>query len=253
MPAAVTTLRETATVPEAAATEQQYILEAHGLHRVIGNDTIVNNISLSLCRGDALGLLGLNGAGKSTTLKMLCGMLVPDEGTVTVNGHSMSEQPLLTRAQIGFLPDQPPLYNDMRVSEYLRLCGQIRGLKGSALSARMTSTIEQCSLGDVRKKLIATLSKGYRQRVGLAQAIIHQPALLLLDEPSNGLDPQQLESMRKLIRNYAEEHAVVFSTHLLAEAQTSCNRVAIIHDGKLITETSVNGADLVKLFHEAIT
>lgn len=239
-------------MPEATASDKQHLLEANGLQRTLGSDTAVSDISLHLSRGDVLGLLGLNGAGKSTTLKMLCGMLVPDKGTVTINGYSMSEQPLKARAQIGFLPDQPPLYNDMRVNEYLRLCGQIRGLAGSTLNNQMEATIEQCALGDVRRKLIATLSKGYRQRVGLAQAIIHQPAVLLLDEPSNGLDPQQLDGMRELIRNYGSEHAVVFSTHLLAEAQASCNRVAIIHEGKLTTNTLVEGADLDSLFRGAI-
>ncbi|MFK7862204.1 MAG: ABC transporter ATP-binding protein [Granulosicoccus sp.] len=240
------------SVPEAAATDPHCLLEANGLCRTLGNDAAVRDISLRLRSGDVLGLLGLNGAGKSTTLRMLCGMLVPDKGTVTVNGYSMSEQPLKARAHIGFLPDQPPLYNDMRVTEYLSLCGQIRGLAGSTLRRQMDTTIEQCNLGDVQKKLIATLSKGYRQRVGLAQAIIHQPAVLLLDEPSNGLDPQQLDGMRQLVRSYADGHAVVFSTHLLAEAQATCNRVAIIHEGRLTSETLVEGADLDTLFRGAI-
>ncbi|MFK8082178.1 MAG: ABC transporter ATP-binding protein [Granulosicoccus sp.] len=239
------------SVSKAAATERPHLLEANGLYRTLGDNAAVSDISLSLRSGDVLGLLGLNGAGKSTTLKMLCGMLVPDKGSVNINGYSMSEQPLKARAQIGFLPDQPPLYNDMRVNEFLRLCGQIRGLTGSVLGKHLTVTIEQCALGDVQKKLIATLSKGYRQRVGLAQAIIHKPAVLLLDEPSNGLDPQQLDGMRQLIRRYADGHAVVFSTHLLAEAQATCNRVAIIHNGTLRNETLVDGADLDTLFRRA--
>lgn len=239
-------------VPDVAAIDQQHLLEASALHRTLGTTAAVSDITLNLSRGDVLGLLGLNGAGKSTTLKMLCGMLVPHSGTVTINGYSMNEQPLKARAQIGFLPDQPPLYDDMRVNEYLRLCARIRGLTGSAVAKRMSNTIEQCALGEVKNTLIATLSKGYRQRVGLAQAIIHQPAVLLLDEPSNGLDPKQLDTMRKLIRDYAQEHAVVFSTHLLAEAQACCNRVAIIHEGKLITDTLVQGADLDTLFRQVI-
>jgi len=252
MSTAATTPPKNSSVPDVATTDSDRSLQANGLHRVLGNDIAVSDVSLSLSRGDVLGLLGLNGAGKSTTLKMLCGMLVPDKGTVIVNGYSMNEQPLKARAQIGFLPDQPPLYNDMRVSEYLTLCGQIRGLTGSTLASQLLSTIERCSLGEVRQKLIATLSKGYRQRVGIAQAIIHQPEVVLLDEPSNGLDPQQLEGMRELIRRYAEDHAVVFSTHLLAEAQACCNRVAIIHEGKLTVDTPVAGADLDTLFHGAI-
>lgn len=235
-----------------ASNGAQCVLEADALHRNLGHTTAVSQLSLTLHRGDVLGLLGLNGAGKSTTLKMLCGMLAPDSGTVTINGCSMTEHPLQARAHIGFLPDQPPLYDDMRVTEYLRLCGQIRGLKGSALRTRHAEVIEQCSLEQVSSSLIATLSKGYRQRVGLAQAIIHKPAVLLLDEPSNGLDPQQLEGMRKLIRRYARDHAVVFSTHLLAEAQATCNRIAIIHAGKLVADKAADGADLESLFHGAI-
>ena len=235
-----------------AAQVSDSLLQASALHRTLGSHAAVTDISLHLARGDVLGLLGLNGAGKSTTLRMLCGMLVPDSGQVIVNGHSMTEEPLLARAHIGFLPDQPPLYDDMRVHEYLQLCAQIRSLKGKALVARMAAVIEQCALGDVQNKLIAALSKGYRQRVGLAQAIIHQPSVLLLDEPGNGLDPQQLEAMRELIRRYADDHAVVFSTHLLAEAQSTCNRIAIIHEGRLVADKPADGAELDTLFRGAI-
>ncbi len=229
------------------------MLQADKLHRTLSASVAVSGISLSLARGDVLGLLGLNGAGKSTTLKMLCGMLVPDSGSVTIDGHSMQEQPLEARARIGFLPDQPPVYDDMRVEEYLRLCGQIRGMKGQQLSDRQSEVIEQCSLTTVSRNLIGTLSKGYRQRVGLAQAIIHEPTVLLLDEPGNGLDPQQLDAMRELIRRYADEHAVVFSTHLLSEAQSTCNRVAVIHEGKLVADVLAQGEDLEALFHGAIS
>ena len=229
------------------------VLDAHALHRHLDEKLVVSDISLRLYTGDTLGLLGLNGAGKSTTLKMLCGMLAPDSGSVTVNGYSMLESPLQARAQVGFLPDQPPLYNDMRVSEYLRLCGQIRGLRGKKLRLRQDEVTEQCSLGDVQGKLIGTLSKGYRQRAGLAQAMIHEPAVLLLDEPSNGLDPQQLDGLRQLIRHYASDHAVIFSTHLLSEAQTVCNRIAVIHDGKLVADQPADGADLETLFRGATT
>jgi len=238
---------------DTAAHSRDPVLQASALHRTLGDQAAVTDISLNLARGDVLGLLGLNGAGKSTTLRMLCGMLVPDSGHVTVNGYSMSEEPLQARAQIGFLPDQPPLYDDMRVREYLQLCAQIRKLKGARLAERMSAVIDQCALGDVQNKLIAALSKGYRQRVGLAQAIIHQPAILLLDEPSNGLDPQQLDAMRELIRHYAEDNAVILSTHQLSEAQSICNRVAIIHAGKLVADKPADGAELDALFRGAIS
>lgn len=228
------------------------LLNAANLCRSLGATAAVDDVSIHLQRGDVLGLLGLNGAGKSTTLRMLCGMLVPDSGTVSIAGYAMAEQPLKARARIGFLPDQPPLYNDMRVHEYLRLCGQIRGLKGALLARNQAFITEQCALEEVNTKLIGNLSKGFRQRVGLAQAMIHEPDVLLLDEPSNGLDPQQLDTMRTLIRAYAKNHAVVFSTHLLAEAQAICNRVAIIHKGKLVADTTTDGANLEELFRRSI-
>ncbi len=232
---------------------QTRLLNAANLCRSLGATTAVDDVSLHLHRGDVLGLLGLNGAGKSTTLRMLCGMLVPDSGTVNIAGYSMAEHPLKARAHIGFLPDQPPLYNDMRVHEYLRLCGQIRGLRGPSLARNQALVTEQCALEEVNKKLIGNLSKGFRQRVGLAQAMIHEPHVLLLDEPSNGLDPQQLDAMRTLIKAYSLNHAVVLSTHLLAEAQAICNRVAIIHKGKLVADTPTHGANLEELFRGSIS
>lgn len=198
-----------------------------------------------------MGLLGLNGAGKSTTLRMLSGVLAPDEGSVTIMGHSLSDSPLQARRNLGFLPDQPPVYHDLRVHEYLRLAGRIRGLTGRRLGERQYIVTEQCMLTAVNKNLIGTLSKGYRQRLGLAQALIHEPALLLLDEPSNGLDPQQLESMRNLIIETGKSTAIILSTHLLSEAQSICNRVAIIHDGKLVADRPANGCDLEQIFHGA--
>lgn len=223
-------------------------LQATSLTRGNDNRSLVSNVSLTLKRGEVLGLLGLNGAGKSTTLKMLCGILVPDQGHVVVNGYSLAESPLAARAQIGFLPDQPPLYDAMRVVEYLELCGQIRGLKGQRLRQRKTGVIEQCLLGEVQRTLIGKLSKGFRQRVGLAQAIIHEPCVILLDEPGNGLDPQQQDNMRALIRSLGEQQAVVFSTHLLAEAKTTCNRIALMHEGVLVADDLAPDDDLEARF-----
>ena len=230
----------------------QFALNAQSLTRRLSSDMEVHEISLSLARGDIVGLLGLNGAGKSTTLRMLSGVLRPDKGTVTINGFSLSEQPLSARSELGYLPDTPPLYDDMRVSEYLSFTGKVRDLKGKALSERLSVVIEQCMLGSVQRQLIGSLSKGFRQRVGLAQAIIHEPALLLLDEPNNGLDPQQLDSMRQLIKEISKNSAVLLSTHLLSEAQSLCNRVAIMHRGKLVADRPANGADLADIFQAAI-
>lgn len=242
-----------ASATENSSASAQILLEAHQLTRVLSETSSVQDISLQLHRGDVLGLLGLNGAGKSSTLRLLCGVLVPDSGSVTINGFSMSKTPLGARAQVGYLPDQPPLYNDMRVCEYLTLTGRIRGLKGHTLNNRQNQVTEQCSLGDVSRKLIGTLSKGYRQRVGLAQALIHEPAVVILDEPSNGLDPQQMEGMRNLIEEVSRTQSVLFSTHLLSEAKAICNRIAIIHDGKLVADRPATGDDLEILFHGATT
>lgn len=230
----------------------QFALQAVSLNKRLSENAAVVDISLSLRRGEVLGLLGLNGAGKTTTLRMLSGVLVPDSGSVTVDGFSLTEQPIKARSRLGYLPDQPPLYDDLRVHEYLSLAGKIRGLAGKQLKLRQSTVIEQCMLEPVVQKHIGALSKGYKQRVGLAQALIHEPALLLLDEPSNGLDPQQLESMRSLITDVAQNSAVILSTHLLSEAQAICNRVAIIHNGKVVTDQASTGEDLENIFQGAI-
>ncbi len=194
----------------------------------------VADINLTLRRGDVLGLLGLNGAGKSTTLNMLAGVTVPDAGSVTVAGYSLAEQPLQARAALGYLPDTPPLYPDMRVGAYLKLTAQLRRVPKRLVRSAVDDASELCDLTAVQKHRIAALSKGYRQRVGLAQAIIHKPQLILLDEPSNGLDPHQMQSMRQLIQGLGETAAVVFSTHLLPEAVATCNRIAVMHQGRIV-------------------
>ncbi len=228
------------------------LLEARGLNLQHAGGAGVSDLSLQLQRGDIVGLLGLNGAGKSTTLRLLCGALVPDSGSVHVSGYSLADAPLQARARIGYLPDQPPLYNDMRVSEYLTLTGRIRGLDRQQTAIRRTQIIDQCDLGDVQGKIIGTLSKGFRQRVGLAQALIHEPAVVLLDEPANGLDPQQMEGMRQLIADIGKEQAIIFSTHLLNEVTATCNRVAIIHAGRLTSDRPYHGEELETVFQEAI-
>jgi len=217
------------------------LLEATQLNRRLSDDAGVYDISLTLQRGDVVGLLGLNGAGKSTTLRLLSGTLVPDSGEVIISGHSMTEAPLEARERIGYLPDTPPLYNDMRVRDYLRLCAQLRRVSKNRISQKVDAVLEHCDLQEVRRQRIAQLSKGFRQRVGLAQAIVHEPDVLLLDEPSNGLDPNQMQGMRRIIQAAGESKAVVFSTHLLNEAQAVCNRIAVVHQGRLIHEAAVSG------------
>lgn len=226
------------------------LLAATQLNRRLSDSAGVYDVSLSLNRGDVLGLLGLNGAGKSTTLRLLSGTLVPDSGEVLISGHSMAEEPLKARQRIGYLPDNPPLYNDMRVSDYLTLCAKLRRVDKSIIKEKVITVLEHCDLHEVSKQRIGQLSKGFRQRVGLAQAIVHEPDVLLLDEPSNGLDPNQMQGMRRIIKAAGEKQAVVFSTHLLNEAQAVCNRVAVVHQGRLIHEAAVtdNDAQLEDLF-----
>jgi len=230
-------------MPSTAHSSAQPLLLATRLSRQLSADAGVHDISLSLERGDVLGLLGLNGAGKSTTLRLLAGTLMPDHGEVVINGHSMAESPLQARQQIGYLPDSPPLYDAMRVNEYLRFCAKLRRVANSAIDDKVSAVLTQCDLQDVSRQRIGQLSKGFRQRVGLAQALVHEPGVLLLDEPSNGLDPNQMQGMRTIIRTAGQNQAVVFSTHLLNEAQAVCNRIAVVHQGKLIHEADVTGND----------
>jgi len=212
------------------------LLEATTLNRRLSVDSGIHDLSLSLRRGDVLGLLGLNGAGKSTTLKMLAGTLTPDSGQVIINGFSMAQDPLQARQRIGFLPDTPPLYNDMRVADYLRFCAKLRRVSNAAITDKLNAALLLCDLQSVARQRIAQLSKGFRQRVGLAQALIHEPDVLLLDEPSNGLDPNQMQGMRSIISHTGEKQAVI-------EARAVCNRIAVVHQGRLIHEADVSGDD----------
>ena len=220
------------------------LLEATQLNKRLGVDAGISDISITLRRGDVLGLLGLNGAGKSTTLKILSGTLIPDSGQVAISGFSMAEAPLQARQRIGFLPDTPPLYNDMRVADYLIFCAKLRRVSGATIADKLQAALGLCDLHDVARQRIAQLSKGFRQRIGLAQALIHEPDVLLLDEPSNGLDPNQMQGMRRIISQSGEKRAVIFSTHLLNEAKAVCNRIAVVHQGCLIHEAPVAGNDV---------
>ncbi len=214
--------------------DRPILLRATSLSRLISPTARVADISVTLREGDVLGLLGLNGAGKSTTLKMLAGLLVPDGGDVEIDGHSLMEHPLAARAQLGYLPDTPPLYPDMRVAAYLKLAAQLRRVPRKLVKPAVDYALEVCDLTAVAKHRIAALSKGFRQRVGLAQAIIHRPKVILLDEPSSGLDPHQMQSMRTLIKTLGQDAAVIFSTHLLPEAVAVCNHIAVMHNGRIV-------------------
>ena len=202
--------------------------------------TAVNAVSFDLKRGEVLGFLGPNGAGKSTTMQMITGNLAPSAGKISINGIDLLDQPKLAKAEIGYLPEQPPIYKELTADEYLRFCAKINGIQRAAQASAVDKVVERCGLGDVRSRLIANLSKGYQQRVGIAQAIIHTPSIVILDEPTVGLDPIQIREIRKLIRELGKEHSVILSTHILPEVQMTCDRVQIINKGQLVYSDSID-------------
>ena len=199
----------------------------------------VDHISFEVGKGQIVGFLGPNGAGKTTTMRMLTCFLPPTEGSATVAGFDVLEQPLEVKKRIGYLPETPPLYPEMETREYLTFVGKLKGLSGSALATRVNEVSERCAIADVSNKLLGKLSKGYRQRVGLAQAIIHNPDVLILDEPTAGLDPKQINETRELIRSLAGDHTIILSTHILPEVEQTCEQVIIINKGKLVATDSV--------------
>ncbi len=209
------------------------LLRLENVSRRLAGRRVVENVDLRLDRGTVLGLLGVNGAGKSTTLRMVCGVLAPSDGNVFVAGSDLRENPRAAAAAIGYLPEQPPLYPELRVDEYLTFCARLRRFSGTSLRAAIESVIERCGLGDVRRRLLGNLSKGFQQRAGIAQAIVHDPALIVLDEPASGLDPLQSANIRALIRELGKDRAVILSTHLIADVNQCCDRVAILHRGRL--------------------
>jgi len=203
------------------------------LSKNYGRHQAVDKISFDVAPGEIVGFLGPNGAGKTTTLRMLTGFLPPTSGAARIAGHDIFRESLEVRKHIGYMPENVPLYTEMRVREYLRFRGALRGLSGGNLRKRLGEVLEICGLEDVRRKMIKTLSKGYRQRVGLADALIHEPDLLILDEPTNGLDPNQIRSIRRLIKDLGEKHTILLSTHILSEVEMTCNKVVIIDEGRV--------------------
>src|SRR5271169_1315310 len=203
-------------------------------------NTAVDHISFEIQKGQIVGFLGPNGAGKTTTMRMLTCFMPPTAGTATVAGFDVLEEPMEVKKRIGYLPETPPLYPEMRTGEYLEFVGRLKGLSKSELGKRVDYVCERCSVADVRDKLISKLSKGYRQRVGLAQAIIHNPDVLILDEPTAGLDPKQINETRDLIKSLAGDHTIILSTHILPEVSQTCEQVIIINKGKIVATDSVS-------------
>lgn len=216
------------------ALNKNALIQANALNRYYGDYQAVNDFNLILKKGEVLGLLGPNGAGKSTTMQMLTGNISPSSGDVFIDGMNLIEEPESAKASIGYLPEQPPVYKDMTVTEYLKYCAALRGIKKQQSVQLMSYASERCGLQDVSKKLIGNLSKGFQQRVGIAQAILHQPKVVIFDEPTVGLDPLQINQIRQLIRELGEDHAVILSTHILPEVQAVCDRVQIINRGETV-------------------
>jgi len=214
--------------------DTKILIEVEQLYRYYGHHLAVDAISFELSQGEVLGFLGPNGAGKSTTMQMITGNLAPSAGRITINGIDLLDQPRLAKAEIGYLPEQPPVYVDLTVDEYLVYCAKLHRVSSRQRGKAMARAKQRCGLEQVSRRLIGNLSKGYQQRVGIAQAILHDPTVVILDEPTVGLDPNQIRDIRGLIRELGEHHGIILSTHILPEVQATCSRVQIINRGKLV-------------------
>ena len=218
-----------------------YLIEAKNLSRYYGNHCAVDGVSFNLSKGEVLGFLGPNGAGKTTTMQMLCGNLAPSAGQIFINGFDLLDQPKQAKCCLGYLPDTPPLYKELTVNEFLQYCARLHRLSFREINNAVNTAKDRCGLNDVADRLIVNLSKGYQQRVGIAQAILHNPEIIILDEPTVGLDPIQIKEIRSLIKELGSEHGIILSTHILSEVQESCSHVQIINQGKLIFKETTKG------------
>ena len=219
------------------------MIEAEDVHKHYGSRAALDGVSFSIAAGEVVGFLGLNGAGKTTMLKILCGLLLPTAGRVVVDGIDAVEDPLALRRRIGFLPDRPPLYGELSVRAMLSYAGRLNGVDGKRIAARVDEVLTLADLQHVADDLVETLSHGYRQRVGVAQSIVHEPKLVVLDEPISGLDPAQIVAMRGLIRGLKEKHTVLLSSHILNEITHTADRILVLHGGKIVAQGTEN--DLV--------
>jgi ABC-2 type transport system ATP-binding protein len=215
------------------------MIKVEGLTKRYGDVTAIEDLSFQVEKGEIVGFLGPNGAGKTTTMRIITGFLPSTDGTVSVSGHDIFEKPMEVKKKIGYLPEHPPLYADMTVAGYLRFVSKIKGVPRSARADAIDRMVERCGLKDVRKKIIGKLSKGYRQRVGLAQAMIHDPQVLILDEPTIGLDPKQIMEIRELVKSLAGDHTIILSTHILPEVTMVCQRCLVINQGRIVADDSL--------------
>jgi ABC-2 type transport system ATP-binding protein len=215
------------------------MIEVEGLTKRYGDFTAVENISFRVEKGEIVAFLGPNGAGKTTTMRVITGFLPATEGTVSVSGFDVFEESMQVKKRIGYLPEHPPVYNDMTVGEYLKFVAKIKGVARGDRSGAMERVMRRCGLKGTERKLIGKMSKGYKQRVGLAQAMIHNPDVLILDEPTIGLDPKQIIEIRELIKSLSKEHTIILSTHILQEVTMICQRVLIIHQGRIVADDTL--------------
>ncbi len=223
------------------------------LTKFYGQQKAVDNLSFEVKAGEILGFLGPNGAGKTTTMKAIAGFLTPTSGSINIGRYSVSDNPEMVKQMIGYLPEHNPLYTDMNVIDYLRYMAQLQRIRASKINDRILEMVKVCGLEGEKHKRISELSKGYRQRVGLAQALIHDPQVLILDEPTTGLDPNQLEFIRGVIRNVGKDKTVLLSTHIMQEVEAMCSRAVIINYGRIVTDESMSGLNAKKLteqFHK---
>ena len=212
------------------------MIEVQQITKRYGNLTAIERVTFRVEKGEVLAFLGPNGAGKTTTMRILTCFMPPTEGTARIAGFDCIDQPMEVKRQIGYLPETPPVYQELTVGEYLSFVGRLRGMAGKNLTSGIDRVVERVSIGSVRERLIANLSRGYRQRVGLAQALLHDPPVLVLDEPTVGLDPKQIIEIRELIKSLAGSHSVILSTHILPEATAVCQRAVIINNGRIVAE-----------------
>jgi ABC-2 type transport system ATP-binding protein len=228
-------------------------IEARSLSKHWGDLKAVDNLSFTVDSGEVLGFLGPNGAGKSTTMKMLTGFLTPSFGTAVINGHDIITDSLAARQSIGYLPEGAPSYGELTVRQFMHFIARVRGFSGSQAGSKAAAAIERLNLNDVREQTIETLSKGFKRRVGLAQAILHDPSILILDEPTDGLDPNQKHEVRDLIHEMASDKIIIISTHILEEVKAVCNRTMIISDGRLLVDDTPDGLVSRSRYHNAVT
>jgi ABC-2 type transport system ATP-binding protein len=219
---------------KAAAKAGGVTISAHGLCRRFGTRIAVHDVSLELKHGEVLGFLGPNGAGKTTIMRLLTGNLAPSAGRIEICGINLLEKPREAKARIGYLPEIPPLYRELTVNEYLRFAARLHQVENGKIDSALNNVAQRCGLGNIGRRLIGSLSKGYQQRVGIAQAIIHDPEVIIFDEPTAGLDPNQMRDIRTLIRELGAERSVILSTHILPEVESLCDRVQIMNEGRLV-------------------